>query len=69
MTTERLTKKKAKVTSDIIKAFKERYNEDPVEFETIWPLSCWDYIQTETRSFNMKLKMATGKLEYFEEEK
>lgn len=65
---ESLELKRKKISANIIEAFKAQFNEEPVEFETCWPISCWDYIQTETRSFVVKLKMATGKLEYFKEE-
>ncbi len=55
----------AKVRQGIIDAFKKQFPHlEPCvdEFETIWPLSIWDMIHTETRSFDVKLKMATGKV-------
>lgn len=62
--------RKQKVTQGIIDAFKQQFPHlEPCidEFETIWPLSIWDMIHTETRSFDVKLKMATGKVVLIEE--
>lgn len=51
-----------KVTKGILDAFKAKFPHLTPEqdFETIWPLSAWDTIRTETRTFDVKLKLATG---------
>jgi len=57
--------RKDKITKGIIDAFKKQFPHlEPCtdEFETIWPLSVWDMIHTETRSFDVKLKLTTGKV-------
>lgn len=60
-----------KVTKGILTAFKAKFPhlEPQEDFETIWPLSVWDCIHTETRSFDVKLKLATGKVLEIEEVK
>lgn len=60
--------KRKKISEKIIKAFKDQFGEEPVDFETIWPISCWDTLHTKTRTFSVKLKMATGKVESITEE-
>lgn len=56
--------RKEKIKQDIISAFRGQFpNLEPQsDFETIWPLSAWDMIHTETRSFDVHLKLATGKV-------
>lgn len=46
-----------KVTEGILAAFKQQFpGEEPEsDFETIWPISKWDRIQTKTRSFDIEL--------------
>lgn len=60
---------KQKIQDGILKAFKVKFPhlEPQDDFETIWPLSTWDTIQTETRSFDIHLKLATGKVLSIEE--
>lgn len=64
-----LQQRQEKVTAGILTAFKSQFPhlEPQDDFETIWPLSVWDMIHTETRSFDIKLKMATGKVLEIEE--
>jgi hypothetical protein len=62
--------KVAKVTKGILDAFKKQFPhlEPEEDFETIWPLSAWDTIRTETRTFSVHLKLDTGKVISIEEE-
>lgn len=59
-----LEQRQEKVKKDILAAFKIQFPhlEPQEDFETIWPLSAWDMIHTETRSFDIHLKLATGKV-------
>ena len=56
--------RKDKITKGIISAFKKQFPhlEPEQDFETIWPLSAWDTIRTETRTFDVHLKLDTGKV-------
>lgn len=64
-----LQQRTEKVTKGILTAFKQKFPhlEPQEDFETIWPLSVWDMIHTETRSFDVHLKLATGKVLEIEE--
>lgn len=61
-----LEDKRKRVEAGIKQAFKDQFGLEPDEsenpFETCWPISAWDMIHTETRSFNVHLKLATGKV-------
>jgi len=61
--------RKQKIEQGILTAFKEKFPhlEPQEDFETIWPISAWDMIHTETRSFDINLKLATGKVLSIEE--
>lgn len=56
--------RKQKIQDGILKAFKAKFPhlEPQGDFETIWPLSAWDMIHTETRSFDIHMKLTTGKI-------
>lgn len=56
--------RKTKIEKGILSAFKAMFPhlEPQSDFETIWPLSAWDMIHTETRSFDVHLKLTTGKV-------
>lgn len=65
-----LQQKQEQITQQIIKAFKDQFGQhlQPIEFETMWPITCWDLLHTSDRTFSVKLKLSTGKIEKIEEE-
>lgn len=61
--------RKQKITDGILKAFKAKFPhlEPQDDFETIWPHAAWDQIHTETRSFDIHIKLVSGKVLSIEE--
>lgn len=59
-----LAQRREKIEKGILSAFKKQFPHlvPQEDFETIWPLSIWDMIHTENRSFDIKLKMDTGRV-------
>lgn len=56
--------KREKIKKNVIEFFKVNFPDagDPVDFETVWPISKWDYLQTETMNYSVELNMRTGKV-------
>jgi predicted Holliday junction resolvase-like endonuclease len=59
---KRLQQRQQKVTENIISSFKRQFNGEPIEFETSWPITKFDTLQTGDMDFLVELDLKTGKV-------